>query len=332
MSNVKIQGNVSGTGSLTIAAPNTNTDRTLTLPDQTGALMATGGGPINVSTSAAADSMTLNASGNLGVGTTSPISKVDAVVNVSGGSDILTIQNQNTGANTTKYAGLKFKGNDAVGTSKDSAYIRAYPADQDFVGSYLSFFTRASDSVSERMRLDSSGNLLVGTTSDIGGQVGSLGNGRDAVVAQVTNNSNSPYLGKNASGSIIYILSGVGTIYAVNTTVQSVSDVRTKENIRDSEDGLQTVLGLKPRRFDFKNGFGGDRKNVLGFIAQEIEAIFPDAVDTMPAGSVKDEDHENPYKSVGPGALIPVLVKAIQEQQAIITQLQADVAALKGAA
>ena len=39
MSNVKIQGNASGTGTLTIAAPNTNTDRTLTLPDESGTLL-----------------------------------------------------------------------------------------------------------------------------------------------------------------------------------------------------------------------------------------------------------------------------------------------------
>ena len=48
MSKVKIQGDPNGTGALTIAAPNTNTDRTLTLPDQTGTLLttATAGVPV----------------------------------------------------------------------------------------------------------------------------------------------------------------------------------------------------------------------------------------------------------------------------------------------
>ena len=44
MSNVKIEGNALGTGTLTIAAPNTNTDRTLTLPDSTGTIVAATGG------------------------------------------------------------------------------------------------------------------------------------------------------------------------------------------------------------------------------------------------------------------------------------------------
>jgi hypothetical protein len=181
----------------------------------------------------------------------------------------------------------------------------------------------------ERARITSGGFFLSGTQSDLGGQISSLGTGRDAVVAQVTNNSNSPYLAKNASGSNIFIVSGLGTIFAVNTTVQSVSDQRVKENIRDSIEGLSTVMALRPRRFDYKPGFGGEGKNILGFIAQEIEPVFSDAVGVMPEGTMPNENPDDPYKSVGPGALVPVLVRAIQEQQAIIEQLKADVAALK---
>ena len=70
MSKVKIQGNPNGTGALTIAAPNTNTDRTLTLPDQTGTLL-TGSGPISVNASAPTGAVTVDASGNLLAGTAS---------------------------------------------------------------------------------------------------------------------------------------------------------------------------------------------------------------------------------------------------------------------
>jgi hypothetical protein len=70
MSLVKVQGNASGTGTFTIASPNSNTDRTLTLPDQTGTLL-TGSGAIGVNASAAANSLVVDASGNLLVGRTS---------------------------------------------------------------------------------------------------------------------------------------------------------------------------------------------------------------------------------------------------------------------
>jgi hypothetical protein len=99
-----------------------------------------------------------------------------------------------------------------------------------------------------------------------------------------------------------------GVIYATNTTVQSISDIRTKENITNSEQGLDVIDALRPVRFDFKEEFNEGRKNQLGFIAQEMEEIFPDAV-----GEWKDDNDGITYKTVGPGALIPVLVKAIQE-------------------
>lgn len=118
---------------------------------------------------------------------------------------------------------------------------------------------------------------------------------------------------------------GDGTIYAQNTTVQSASDVRLKENIKPSAEGLQTILGLNPVRFDYKAGFGNDKKNQLGFIAQEIEQVFPDAVDVWG----ESDDPQNPYKSVGPSALIPVLVKAIQELSAANEAFTARIAALE---
>jgi hypothetical protein len=118
---------------------------------------------------------------------------------------------------------------------------------------------------------------------------------------------------------------GDGVIFAQNTTVQSLSDIRTKENVRDSEDGLAVVFALRPVRFDFKEGFGNDKKNQLGFVAQEVEPVFPDAVAEW------EQDGET-YKSVGPGALIPVLVKAIQEQQAIIESLKTRIETLEAQA
>ena len=79
-------------------------------------------------------------------------------------------------------------------------------------------------------------------------------------------------------------------------------------------------MSLKPRRFDWKEGKGQNKKNVAGFIAQEFESVFPECVSTTLAGEDGIE-----YKNINHETLIPTLVKAIQEQQAIIEQLKAKV-------
>jgi hypothetical protein len=122
-----------------------------------------------------------------------------------------------------------------------------------------------------------------------------------------------------------FYVTGAGVIYAQNTTVQSLSDARLKENVRNATEGLEVINALRPVRFDWKAGFGNDRKNQLGFIAQEVETVFPDAVSEWS----KTDGETEAYKTVGPGAIIPVLVKAIQEQQALINDLRARVAALE---
>jgi len=73
MAKVKIQGNASGTGVLTVEAPNTNTDRTITLPDSTGTLATTAdAGVAGITSSADATAITINSSEQVGIGQTSP--------------------------------------------------------------------------------------------------------------------------------------------------------------------------------------------------------------------------------------------------------------------
>jgi hypothetical protein len=114
-----------------------------------------------------------------------------------------------------------------------------------------------------------------------------------------------------------FVVSGSGIIYAQNTTVQSVSDARLKENVRNATEGLAIINALRPVRYDWKAGHGNDRTNQLGFIAQEVEAVFADAVSEWKMG-------EEIYKTVGPGALIPVLVNAIKELSSRVAALEAQ--------
>ena len=101
-----------------------------------------------------------------------------------------------------------------------------------------------------------------------------------------------------------------------------------KENVRDLDVGIDAIMALKPRKFDWKAGKGKDIKDDRGFIAQEFEQVFPDLVDTWKDPAPEGEE---PYKSVR-ADLIPILVKAIQELKAQNDELKARITALEGAA
>ena len=267
-----------------------------------------------VSASSGSEQMRLTSTG-LGIGTSSPATKLHLATAA------------NTGVLVSSTDGTTFKG------------IAFNTSDNQFtVGTQTNHPVAFFSNNTERARITANGELLVGTTSAdakfvvsaatnaVSGRVASsLSTGQTIDIFQVTALNHAAGTGFNlarfyTSGPTPqFAVRGDGTVYAQNTTIQSLSDARVKENVRDSSDGLQTIIGLRPVRFDFKEGHGNNRKNQLGFIAQEVEAVFPDAVDI--AGE-KDESGD-PYKSVGPGALIPVLVKAIQEQQAIIESLKA---------
>ena len=106
------------------------------------------------------------------------------------------------------------------------------------------------------------------------------------------------------------------------------SDIRLKTNVRQLNSALGKIMELNPCHFEYKNTLG---ETQTGFIAQEFEKVLPGHVKELPAPiqftDLIDGDDKT-IKSIDAN-LIPYLVKAIQEQQALIIQLQADVAALK---
>jgi len=137
----------------------------------------------------------------------------------------------------------------------------------------------------------------------------------------------SYYLYSTSTGSYRFYVLYNGTVNAVSTTITAISDARLKENIRDLDAGLPQIMALKPRRFDWKPGKGKDKKDDWGWIAQEFEQTFPEMIQTWKDPAPEGEE---PYKAVN-ADLIPILVKAMQEQQALIVSLEARVAALEAA-
>ena len=156
-------------------------------------------------------------------------------------------------------------------------------------------------------------------------------------------------IGHSVQGSGGYATLGYSTadIRAANgvATWNTVSDERYKKDIVDSEAGLSLINALRPRTFKYKtlgelpetfNAYEAGSTEVFknsqtnhGFIAQEVKAAI-DADDSIKDGFRLWDDREDGSQEVGEAALIPVLVKAIQELSAQNAALTARIETLEG--
>jgi hypothetical protein len=131
--------------------------------------------------------------------------------------------------------------------------------------------------------------------------------------------------GSSSAGSSISYTTGPYVASGSNTWTNG-SDARLKNITGEIQNGLAKVMTLRAAEFTWKHD--ADNKPCVGLIAQDVQAVLPEAVDE----SSYIRDDETKYLGVNYDQTIPLLVAAIKEQQAIIQQLQADVAALKGTA
>jgi hypothetical protein len=252
--------------------------------------------------------MTLTAAGNLALGTTSPAEISNYVTQTLNGTSGSFTEYRQSGVNTFR-----------VGTDSTGGFL--------FTQSTTAIKFGTNDT--ERARIDTSGTFIFNKTTAGDGTVGSYisGGGTISTTRSESTNSTPNYvLYSTGAGNYRFYVGMGGNIYATSTSISAISDRTLKENIRDLETGLPEVMALKPRRFDWKNG---DAQNVAGFVAQEVEEVLPELV-TDYVYNKGDDGNDIIKKSLKMGDILPTLVKAIQEQQAIIEQLKADVAALKG--
>jgi hypothetical protein len=260
--------------------------------------------------------MRLDTSGNFGIGTSSPTVPLDVQSN-SGGTGIII-----RGRATANTGTLRFYANN--GTTQQAKF-EANDSTVE-VGSITNVPLVLYTNGSERARITSGGDLLVGTTNTSA----TAGEGFKSVfpiaavpsVRSVGNNSTSSYstyeVYSTSAAAYRFYVDYAGTVFATTTTISAISDQRFKENVQDIDVGLNAVMALKPRKFDWKAGKGKDIKGDRGFIAQEFEQVFPDLIDEWKDPAPEGEE---PYKSVRQD-LIPVLVKAIQELTARVAQLE----------
>ena len=133
---------------------------------------------------------------------------------------------------------------------------------------------------------------------------------------------------------VVFYNSATGTFNSIQVAnVYNYSDARAKENIKPLTTGLEAVLQLRPVSYTWKpavsqaatefsssiaNGPTEDRQTQYGFLAQEVEAVLPDAVKTDEEG----------HKMINYTAIIPMLVQAVQQLQATVNEQSVKIAEL----
>jgi hypothetical protein len=240
--------------------------------------------------------ITVDTSQNVGIGTTSPNGKLE----ISGSSTFIptttiTADNAVTGWRVRRTGGT---------------YQREYYMGMRENSTALDFYDNTADAL--RMRINTSGNLCVGTTSNIA-RIGAVFDGNTdngCVLRTSTNASGTGFLyfqqDTTTCGSVVR----VGTTSAV--TYASTSDYRLKENVTPMTGALSKVARLKPVTYTWKSG----GESAEGFIAHELAEVCPDAV--VGTKDELDKDGNPKYQAIDTSFLVATLTAALQETKALI--------------
>jgi hypothetical protein len=265
-------------------------------------------GVLQLQTNSGQTAVTIDTSQNVGIGTTSPYGNT--------GYGCLTLNGSN-GGQLVFYSGGTLKST----IFGDATNLSLYNATS--TGTVL-IYTNAT----ERMRIDSAGNVLVGTTSTILsntkfnlsssqaaglGGMGFVNTGASTKKWQIGPDANGNFVVFNDSTVGAYIAYG-GTSWIAN------SDERKKDIIEPITNAVNKVSTLRAVIGKYKTDEENTRRTFL--IAQDVQAVLPEAVEATNPDNLGVKYTE----------VIPLLVAAIKEQQTIINDLKARITALEGAA
>ena len=308
MGNLTLNGATSG--QITLAPPAVAGTNTISLPAQTATVLTDSSAAMNIGSG----QIYKDASGNVGIGTSSPSYKLEV----------------NSGSNSY---GVSFSATSAANSLlafRDSSTTSIGP----FVGSSGNNLVFGRGGVAEYARIDSSGNLLVGTTSTSGSgkftvlsSSSATWNGMAITASAASGNGSYPsleyynnanarkgYVALDVSQTRIYVVcneSGGVYLTSANTSWTANSDERKKDIIEPITDAANKVSKLRAIIGKYKTDKEGTRRSFL--IAQDVQSVLPEAVD-----ATNPDDLGVQYTDV-----IPLLVAAI-------TELKAELDALKG--
>jgi hypothetical protein len=284
--------------------------------------------------------MRIDASGNVGIGTTAAPTKL-TVYNATDNSVPLSIQ-----GNTSL---IKDYGPSINFQYQNSQVLANIKGAWDATGSggygNLIFSTRGADVVTERMRIDSSGNVGIGTTETSNGLLTLVGDGRALFISVKTTGASTEggEMGwaRGTDGTNFWtmdVLAGAApTIRLINNSGAGVSltsgatawaaysDIRLKTNVMPLRLVLSDILDIECINYHLKDIDTNEDRIRIGVSAQSLIGKFDEVIDVTP----KKKDPTE-YLSVRYSDMIPYLIKAIQELKAIIDTQQEQINSLLG--
>ena len=371
MSILKLKGNASGTGTVTLEAPNTNTDQTIAIPDGAGSFVtANASGDVAVTgtftsqgidDNATSTAITLDSSGNVGIGTANIYNPLQVNVTESTSSktsgsafDGAAIRIDGALATVSGEVALLMGSNDglssAIGTMRESSSTW---------GTALKFYTHTSaittvDELTERARLTSDGSFLVGTSSG-SARINSYYAGGTAYSAKINASGSGMEVSSEGLSNTMTALSfrtnygAVGSITCGSSTAyNTTSDYRLKENVVDLTGASDRINQIPVHRFNF---IADPDRTVDGFLAHEVQDIVPEAI-TGTKDAMRDEEYEvtpavldddgnvvteavmgtrsvPDYQGIDQSKLVPLLTAALQEALAKIETLETEMTSVK---
>ena len=301
------------------------------------AISADNSGILQLATNSGTTAVTIDASQNVGIGTSSIGAHLDVTdsiqIKYTGssqyGAGTLILKNNVSTANQQQVrlfnqvadTGNTYSAFNISQFNSSGAFVQGL-ASYQMAGDYWIFSTANS----ERMRIDSSGNVLVGTTSQIYSGAKLQING---IIAGVGYGTRAGATGSFGTNAYSYYWTGSALQAWIDSTnvgtVTLVSDYRLKQKVEtQATPALERVIQLRPVTYEFKDYgavFKADGVAREGFIAHELQAVIPSAVEG-------EKDAEGQLQSLKLDALCSVMVKAIQELKDIIDLQQTQITAL----
>jgi hypothetical protein len=263
--------------------------------------------------------MRIDSSGYVGIGTSSPATYGAFAVRKA----VTTADTTNCSASFSDAANSTFD----IGHETNIVRLNAQ-------GSALAFNAGSS----ERVRISAAGNFLVGNSTGSGKlyveqsantintfMFASNASYTDGVLdieaARNTTNSSYNFIQCAVYGvAYRFYVRDSGNVQNTNNSYGAISDVKLKENIVDASPKLANLMQVKVRQYNFKSD---QTHKQIGVIAQELEQIFPAMIEESLDKDMKGNDLGTTTKSVKYSVFVPMLIKAMQEQQAIIESLKA---------